>query len=78
MSQFTIDDKESIKILQIQKLRDKILYILSTNNKVYRFKNVSQFSIKLGVSREALSRELVKLESEGIILKDKNVIRLRS
>ena len=75
MAQFTINDKESIKILQIQKLRDKILYVLSTNNGVYRFKNIVQLAIKLGVSRETLSRELIKLENEGIITKNKNVIR---
>ena len=51
MSEFTLTDKETIKILKIQKLEDKILYILNTNKGVYRFKNISQFSIYLGVSR---------------------------
>lgn len=75
MSQFTINDKETIKILQIQKLRDRILYILSTNFGVYRYKNITQFANKVGVSRETLSRELVKLKNEGFISLDKNVIR---
>ena len=73
---FTLNDKESIKILKIQKLEDKILYILNTNKGVYRFKNISQFSISLGVSREALSREISKMCLEYKIRRVKNTLHL--
>lgn len=76
MSWFTINDKEAIKILKIQKLEDRIFYILNTNKKVYRFKNISQFSILLGVSRETLSREITKLTLEGKIKRIKNTLYL--
>lgn len=76
MSEFTLNDKESIKILKIQKLEDKILYILNTNKGVYRFKNISQFSISLGVSREALSREISKMCLEYKIRRVKNTLHL--
>ena len=76
MSRFTINDKEAIKILKIQKLEDRIFYILNTNKKVYRFKNISQFSILLGVSRETLSREITKLTLEGKVKRIKNTLYL--
>ena len=76
MSEFTLTDKETIKILKIQKLEDKILYILNTNKGVYRFKNISQFSIYLGVSRETLSREITKMCLEHKISRIKNTLHL--
>ena len=76
MSWFTINDKENIKILKIQKLEDRIFYILNTNNKVFRFKNITQFSVMLGVSRETLSREITKLISENKIKRIKNTLYL--
>lgn len=76
MSWFTLNDKETIKVLKIQKLEDRIFYLLHSNKGVYRFKNTTQFSIELGVSRETLSRELTKLIDSGKIYRIKNTIHV--
>ena len=76
IAQFTIEDKETIKILQMQKLRDRIMYLLEKNKGVYRFKSVSNFAIKVGVSRETLSRELTNMEEKYLIKRTSNVIRI--
>ena len=67
MSWFTINDKEAIKILKIQKLEDRIFYILNTNKKVYRFKNISIVPVRFEVVFYDCKFSIVAIEKKNVI-----------
>ena len=61
-----------IKILSIKKSEDRVLFYLNFNHGIVNFKNITELSKTLFLSRECLSRTITKLINEGKIKRDKN------
>lgn len=67
-----------IKMLSFIKAEDRLLYLLSVNNNIYKMNSVTALASYLNLSREATSRLLSKLKRENIISLNKNEIKLIS
>ncbi len=72
---------DTIEIMSLKTVKQKIAFFLLSpdNNKsdnIHYFK-ISHLAIKLGCSREAVSRALSELENEKTIVKGKGFIRIR-
>lgn len=65
-----------IKLLSFDKALDRFKYYLLMNNNTIHYKNVSSLAKTLYLERETLSRLLSKLEKEGVIYRDKHLIKL--
>ena len=78
----SLNIQNKIKILSQKSIREKILFILYQNqhnnkNNKYYIKSKEQFSRLLNVTRPSLSRELIKLQEEGIITFNRHYIELK-
>ena len=75
--------QEKIEILSQKSLKDKILMFLQkykteTNKEIFKLPfSREEIATYLGVNRTALSRELSKLKSEGIIDFEKNLFKIK-
>lgn len=68
--------QQKLKVLSQGTIRNKILYLLYKNNinNSYTFKSIDSLANYLCITRPSLSRELHKMEKEGIITLNKHTI----
>ena len=64
------------KLLSIKNIRERILYYLDINKGVINI-SITNLSKELIIPRPSISREISKMIDEGIILKNKKLIKLR-
>ena len=64
-----------IKLLSLDNALDRFQYYLFSNNNEVHYKNVASLAKSLHLERETLSRLLSKLEKEGVIYRDKHLIK---
>lgn len=64
-----------IKLLSIDKARDRFLYYLSVNNNEIEYHTISSLASLLSLQRETLSRLINNLEKNKIIIKKNKKIR---
>ncbi len=70
--------KQQVKLLSHKKNIDRVIYYLKTNNinKEIDIKSITNLSKIVNLPRENVSRIISKLERDGLITKDKNIITL--
>lgn len=66
-SNIIITQKAYLRLLKINNLKNKLIYLLKENNNQYKYESINKLSIYLATTRENLSRTLSKLEKENII-----------
>ncbi len=69
---------KTIEILSLKTIRQKIAYTLLLHQRS-EFEippNISEYAVRLGCSREAVSRALAEMESEKIIIRDDKDIKI--
>lgn len=68
--------KRQAKLLAHKNIRDRIMFYFAANkhNNIIKIKSVENLSKELSLPRPSVSRELIKLENEKIIKRDKNTI----
>lgn len=64
-----------IKLLSLDNALERFQYYLFSNNNEIHYKNVASLAKTLHLERETLSRLLSKLEKEGVIYRDKHLIK---
>lgn len=64
-----------IKLLSLDNALERFQYYLFLNNNEIHYKNVASLAKILHLERETLSRLLSKLEKEGVIYRDKHLIK---
>ena len=63
-----------IKLLSISSAKDRVLYYLTFNKGVLKFKSITELANMLFLARETLSRTLTNLADEGIVqIKNKTI-----
>ncbi len=66
-SNIIITQKAYLRLLKINNLKNKLIYLLKENNNRYKYESINKLSIYLATTRENLSRTLSKLEKENIV-----------
>lgn len=71
--------KQQAKLLAHKNIRDRIMYYfkLYQKNQIITIKSVTDFANILSIPRPSLSRELIKMEQEGLIKKINKQIYLK-
>lgn len=78
-SNFTKKLNYKIKLLSMNSAVDRVMFAISSQkNKELRFKSVTALADSLGLTREATSRTISKLEKEGKILLKNKIISLKN
>ena len=72
----TLNDK--IKLISIASAQDRFIYYMHMHKNVITYLSVSELAKEMQLQRETLSRTLSKLEKEKVIVRNKNVIKLKA
>ena len=65
-----------MKLLSFDSARDRFLYYLEYHHKMITIYSITQLSKELFLTRETLSRLISSLVKEGLIIKEKQLIKL--
>ena len=75
-SNFGMGLNMNIKLLTLNNAKDRVLYILKTNNDKLEYKSITDLAKRMFLTREVLSRSMHELERNGVIsIKDKTIIK---
>ncbi|QEN04504.1 helix-turn-helix domain-containing protein [Thiospirochaeta perfilievii] len=67
---------KKIEILSLKTVREKLAYLLLYNSSSLNENKISLLVNKISVSREAVSREISKMQIDGVIRKKDNYIEI--
>lgn len=75
----SLNIKQQAKMLAHKNIRDRIMFYLKqhSNNYIVNIKSVTDLANTLSIPRPSISRELSKMEKEGIIKKIDNTIYIK-
>lgn len=71
--------QNKVKVLSQKSIRDKILFFIKENNKnnCLKIRSKEDFARYLNIPRPSLSRELIKMNNEGLINMKRNIIHIK-
>lgn len=69
ISEISFNLKQQVKLYAHKNIRDRIMFYIKNNNQygIVKYSSITNLSIILNLPRPSLSRELIKMQNEGII-----------
>lgn len=81
ISNITLTIQKKIKLLSQKEIRDKIIFLLYENKRengsyTFHFETKEKLALYLNITRPSLSRELINMKKDGLIIYDHKSITL--